>query len=327
MHLDQRWINTTIVGIKDLTPTVREFELLPENAGTTPYAPGAHIHVRLPFGDGQIKIRSYSLTGLPGTRSYRIAVKRMDAGRGGSLYLWQRVIGDSLVASAPQNDFPLSFDAPEYLLIAGGIGVTPLLSMAQALHEHSSRANVPLRMLYAARHRDEFAYADQLRQSLGNVLKSFDSSAGKTIDFVSEIATLHPLAQVYCCGPITMLDSLRQAWVASARPLQNLRFETFGNSGHDKSTAFTVHMPRHNLELTVAANTSLLETLDEAGIAVLRHCQRGECGLCAMDVLAIDGELDHRDVFLSERQKQSGQQLCACVSRATGRVTLDSAFR
>lgn len=327
MHAPLHWLQATVVAITDRSPTVREFELLPASGPTLPYGPGAHVQVRLPFGGSEPQTRSYSLLGLPEARCYRIAVKRMDSGRGGSLYMWQLATGDQLMVSTPQNDFPLSFDAPEYLLIAGGIGVTPLLSMAQALSEHSNRTSVGLRMLYAARHSDEFAYADALRQSLGDSLQCFDSSAAQTIDFAAEIAALHPLAQVYCCGPIPMLDSLKQAWGASARPLQNLRFETFGNSGHNELTAFTVHLPRHHLELTVAANISLLDALQTAGVAVLHHCRRGECGLCTLDVLAIEGELDHRDVFLSTRQKQYGQHLCACVSRATGRITLDSAFR
>jgi len=327
MRITQNWLNTTVTAITDRSPTVREFELLPEYTGTLSYGPGAHIQVRLPISGIEPQTRSYSLIGLPNARCYRIAVKRMDMGRGGSLHMWQLTAGDQLLVSGPQNHFPLSFDAPEYLLIAGGIGVTPLLSMAQALSEHASRAPVAVRMLYAARHHDEFAYAETLRQSLGDALQCFDSSVDETIDFAAEIATLHPLAQVYCCGPIPMLDSLKQAWAASARPLQNLRFETFGNSGHNESTAFTVHLPRHHLELTVAADVSLLDALQSAGVAVLQHCRRGECGVCALDVLTIDGELDHRDVFLSAQQKQCGQQLCACVSRATGRITLDSAFR
>ena len=327
MRAPKDWLQATIVAITDRSPTVREFELLPANGPTLPYGPGAHVEVRLPFGGSVPQTRSYSLLGLPDARCYRIAVKRMDSGRGGSLYMWQLAPGDQLMVSAPQNDFPLSLDAPEYLLIAGGIGVTPLLSIAQALRDHSNRTSVGMRMLYSARHRDEFPYADALRHSLGESLRCFDSSAAQTIDFAAEIAALHPLAQVYCCGPIRMLESLERAWAAGARPLQNLRFETFGNGGHNESTEFTVSLPRHHLELTVAANVSLLDALESVGVGVLHHCRRGECGLCTVDVLAVDGELDHRDVFLSARQKRNGQQLCACVSRATGRITLDSAFR
>lgn len=327
MRINQNWLNATIVSVADRSPTVREFELLPEDIGTLSYEPGAHIQVRLPIGGSEPQTRSYSLIGLPNARCYRIAVKRMAMGRGGSLHMWQLTTGDQLPVSTPQNHFPLSFDAPEYLLIAGGIGVTPLLSMAQALSEHTSRAPFALRMLYAARQRDEFAYADALRQSLGDALQCFDSSIEQSIDFVTEIATLHPLAQVYCCGPIPMLHSLKQAWVNSARPLQNLRFETFGNSGRLEPQSFTVHVPRHGLEIEVAASTSLLDALQAAGVAVLHDCRRGECGLCALEVLSVDGELDHRDVFLSEREKQAATRLCACVSRASGTLTLDSAYR
>ncbi len=330
MRITQHWLNATIINIIDRTPTVREFELVPEDAGPQTYAPGAHLQVRLPIAGGEPQTRSYSLIGLPNTRCYRIAVKRMDAGRGGSLHMWQLTTGDRLVISEPQNHFLLSFDAPEYLLIAGGIGVTPLVAMADALGAHRTRTGVSVRMVYGARRSDqgdEFAYADDLHRALGTCLQRVNADAGERIDFAAEFARLHPEAQVYCCGPVPMLDAIKEAWIAARRPTQNLRFETFGNSGRLASQPFTVRVPRHNLEIEVAANVSLLDALEVAGVEVLYDCRRGECGLCAMDILSVDGELDHRDVFLSEQEKRSASRLCACVSRATGSITLDSAFR
>lgn len=330
MRITQNWLNATIVNITDRTPTVREFELLPEDAGTLAYAPGAHLQIRLPIRGSEPQTRSYSLIGLHDTRCYRIAVKRMDAGRGGSLHMWQLTTGDRLVISEPQNHFPLSFDAPEYLLIAGGIGVTPLVAMADALNAHSAKNAVAVRMVYGARRSDqadEFAYTEDLHRALGANLKLANADAGERIDFAAEIARLHPHGQVYCCGPVPMLDALKLAWSEANRPLQNLRFETFGNSGRLESKPFTVRVPRHSLEIEVAANTSLLDALEAAGVEVLYDCRRGECGLCAMDILSVDGELDHRDVFLSGHEKQSAARMCACVSRGSGIITLDSAFR
>ena len=330
MRTTHNWLNATVISITDITPTVREFELLPEDVAALAFAPGAHLQVRLPLTDGEPQTRSYSLIGLPNGSCYRIAVKRMDAGRGGSLHMWQLTRGDRLVISEPQSHFPLSFDAPSYLLIAGGIGITPLVAMAEALNVHRTNHAISVRMVYGARRSDEadeFAYADRLREALGTGLQLLNADAGERIDFAAEIAQLHPDGQVYCCGPVPMLDAIKKAWANASRPAQNLRFETFGNSGHLESQSFTVRVPRHHLEIEVAVSTSLLDALQAAGVAVLHDCRRGECGLCTLDILSVDGELDHRDVFLSEREKQAATRLCACVSRARGTLTLDSAFR
>ena len=111
------------------------------------------------------------------------------------------------------------------------------------------------------------------------------------------------------------------------RPLPDLRFETFGSSGRLPTQAFKLRVPRHELEIEVPANSTLLEALEAAGVQTLWDCRRGECGLCAMDVLSVDGEIDHRDVFLSDHEKKSNCRVCACVSRAVGTLTIDSAYR
>jgi vanillate O-demethylase ferredoxin subunit len=124
-----------------------------------------------------------------------------------------------------------------------------------------------------------------------------------------------------------MLEAVKRAWHTAGRPIEDLRFETFGSSGRLATQSFQVRIPRHDLAITVPADCTLLEALDAAGVQTLWDCKRGECGLCAMDVLAVDGEIDHRDVFLSEHEKQSTTRICACVSRAVGTLTLDSAYR
>ena len=114
---------------------------------------------------------------------------------------------------------------------------------------------------------------------------------------------------------------------ADVDAIADLRFETFGSSGRLATQSFQVRIPRHDLAITVPADCTLLEALDAAGVQTLSDCKRGECGLCAMDVISVDGEIDHRDVFLSEHEKKSTTRICACVSRAVGTLTLDSAYR
>mgnify|MGYP006180774429 CR=1 FL=1 len=124
-----------------------------------------------------------------------------------------------------------------------------------------------------------------------------------------------------------VLDAVREQWQALGRAAHDLRFETFGSGGQLPPAGFEVAVPRHQAELHVAPDQSLIEVLEAAGIEVMNDCRRGECGLCALDVLALEGEIDHRDVFLSAQEKQENKRICACVSRVVGRITLDTAWR
>lgn len=326
MKSDLQWTQAQVVALRDITPTVREFTLQPEGGPPAAYEPGAHLQVQLTTASGRPQTRSYSLVGEGDGAGWRIAVKRLDDGRGGSLAMWRLAVGDRLPVSAPQNHFPLDLSASGYLLVAGGIGITPLVGMAQRLGAHARRRGLPVRMLYGARHAGEFGYLPQLRDALGDTAVSTHEGAA-AIDFAAAIAALPPGGQLYTCGPVPMLEAVQRAWAAAGRPVQDLRFETFGSSGRLAAQAFEVRIPRHGLTLTVPADTTLLDALEAAGVQTLSDCRRGECGLCAMDVLALDGEIDHRDVFLSAHEKQAASRLCACVSRAVGTVTLDSAYR
>ena len=322
MKSNSAWTDALLASFENLTPSVREFHLHPEG-GVLPHAPGSHLLLEVQI-KGRPQIRSYSLVGEPDGQTYRIAVKRLAQGRGGSLAMWQLPVGARLRVSAPQNHFALDFNAPAYLLVAGGIGITPLLRMAHTLAQRSAASGRPVRMLYGARTADELAFLAELKQQLGERLRTV---VGAAIDFAPEIAALPAGSQMYVCGPAPMLDAARSAWLTAGRPEADLRFETFGSSGASAPQAFRVQIPRHGLDITVPADCSLLEALEQAGIEQLYDCQRGECGLCALDVLALDGTIDHRDVFLSAHEKQQNTRLCACVSRVTGSITLDSAWR
>lgn len=315
------WLDALVVSHRDVTPTVREFTIQPVD-GVQPYEPGAHLQLQV-LVNGKPHTRSYSLVGLPDPSCYRIAVKRLDAGRGGSLAMWQLQAGARLRITEPQNHFPLDLSAPGYLLVAGGIGVTPLVLMAQTLAKRD--ANV--RMLFGARSQLELAFSDVLRGQLGSRLLSAAAEQGEQIAFDKEIADLPKGALMYVCGPLPMLDAARAAWARAGRPLPDLRFETFGSSGRFAPQAFQVLVPRHQLDITVAQEASLLETLEASGVQAMYGCRRGECGLCAMNVLALNGEIDHRDVFLSDHEKAVNRRMCVCVSRVLGSVTLESAYR
>jgi vanillate O-demethylase ferredoxin subunit len=326
MKNNQQWHPATVRAHRDLSPTVREFEIRPEG-GVKPWTVGSHLNLQV-FVDGREETRSYSLVGLPhgpgANEVYRIAVKRAAPGRGGSRFMWNLETGAELMIGEPNNHFELAFGAPEFLLVAGGIGITPIVGMAQMLAERG--ANV--RMCYAARSADELAYREVLQGALGARLRTLVDEHGERLDLDSEIAALPPRGQLWICGPMPLLDAARTAWAASGRDSADLRFETFGNSGRFEAQAFWVELPRHGLRLTVPADRSLLDVLNDAGVDTLYDCKRGECGLCAVDIVRAEGTVDHRDVFFSPLEKQTCDRLCACVSRVSGGgVVLDSAYR
>jgi vanillate O-demethylase ferredoxin subunit len=190
------------------------------------------------------------------------------------------------------------------------------------------RQGASLRLLYAARRADELIYLDALRTPLGARLRTLCSEAGERIDLDAEIAALPAGGQLALCGPLRLMEAAREAWERAGRPLADLRFETFGNSGRLQAEPFWVELPRHGLRFEVPAERTLLDMLEEHGVQALSDCRRGECGLCAMDIVSVQGTVDHRDVFFSSPQKQADKRLCACVSRVSGGgVVLDSAFR
>jgi vanillate O-demethylase ferredoxin subunit len=322
MHQPTDWRPARVRALRALSPTVREFELEPDG-GVRPWTVGSHLQVRLPI-DGRIDTRSYSLVGEPGGDAYRIAVKRVEASRGGSRAMWQLAAGDTLGVLAPQNHFELSLAPPQSLLVAGGIGITPLLGMALVL----AARGADFTLVHAARSRDELVYTQALDGAFGERLRCHVSAEGARIQFDVLIAGLHPQGQLLLCGPLGMLEAARGAWARAGRPPHLLRFETFGTGGTLAAQAFWVRLPRHGLEFVVPPERSLLDLLEQHGVETLSDCRRGECGLCALDVIELHGALDHRDVFLSDAQKREGHRLCSCVSRVVGGgVVLDTDWR
>jgi ferredoxin-NADP reductase len=282
------WSDARLVRTRDVAPDVREFEIVPVGSPWKAFTPGSHINIAVLI-DELSDHRSYSLVGS-GEGTYKIAVRRSDKSRGGSRYMWSLEEGARLKITEPHNLFGLDFGKPEYLLVAGGIGITPIISMARELQ----------------RKRHNY----------------------RRIDIAQEIDRLAADGQLYLCGPMGLLDAAKAAWKASGRPATNLRFETFGTAGRHPPEAFVVKIPRLGQEIMVAENETMLHALAKAGIDVMSDCERGECGLCAIDVLACDSEIDHRDVFFNEDQRRANTKICACVSRAIGgTLTVDTAYR
>jgi ferredoxin-NADP reductase len=322
MHDRNDWMDAELVGTRDYGPDIRLFEIAPEG-GTVAYEPGSHINIAVEIA-GQLDVRAYSLVGLPRRGVYRIAVKHVQPSRGGSDWLHSLLPGVRLRITAPRNHFPLQHGASSYLLIAGGIGITPLLGMAQVL----KRRGADVRLLYAVQRRRDLALAAEIEATLGEQASFFISEDGNRLDLQAALAGFPADGDLYFCGPARMLQGLREAMAALGRPQGNLRFETFGSGGLRPEESFWVRIPRLGVEVTVPPGRSMLDALDAAGIEVMSECRRGECGLCTVDVMELQGEIDHRDVFLSDHQKRENSRICACVSRAVqGGVVIDTSWR
>ncbi len=292
-------------------------------AGALPaFQPGSHVNFAVRI-DGRRVVRTYSCIPAADGR-IAVAVKLHPHSRGGSRFMWHLAPGDSIDLTLPENRFELSWRAPHYLLIAGGIGITPIYGMAKALAGRSAS----LRMAYAAQSRAAMPFLAELAELLGSRLEVFPLDEGRVLDIAGEIEALPPDGELYVCGPLGLLAAVEKAWSAAGRPVSRLRYEVFGDNGKFAEAPFRVVEANHGIAVDVRADQTLLDALIAAGVGMIYDCERGECGLCAVRILELDGEVDHRDVFLSDAERAANSRMCACVSRLTGgRAVIDVGFR
>ncbi len=315
------WRDAAVVRARTIAEDVRLIEFAV--AGPMPrFTPGSHTTIEVEI-DGAKAYRSY--TCLPADPGFiRVAVRAHGNSRGGSRYMWSLIEGARTRLAVPENRFELSWRASSCLLVAGGIGITPIYGMARAL----KLKGVPVRLAYGARSREQMAFADELRALLGDDVEFFASNEGRRIDIAGEIRMLPADGELYICGPIGMLEDAKRCWAEAGRPASRLRFEVFGDSGAFAEQPFAVEVANCNIRVEVARDETLLEALHRAGVDMISECERGECGLCAVDVLSHDAAIDHRDVFFSEEEKKRGERMCSCVSRLTGgEAVIDVGYR
>jgi ferredoxin-NADP reductase len=321
MRSRQEWMRAEVADMRLVAEDVRLIEFAVSHS-LPRFEPGSHTNIRVQIGDGEAT-RTYSCLPAPPDR-IRVAVKRHVHSRGGSRFMWALAVGERIEVTVPENRFELSWSNRPCLLVAGGIGVTPIYGMALALRTRST----PFRMVYGGSRQRSMAFADELESRLGSRLELFVADDGRRIDIDAEIAALPTEAELYVCGPIGMLEEAKTAWQASGRAVSRLRYEVFGDSGLFVEAPFQVEVARRNVIVDVRPDQTLLEALTSAGVEMIYDCQRGECGLCAVDVLRADAAIDHRDVFFSAEQKREDKRMCACVSRfAGGRAIIDVGYR
>ncbi len=323
MRFKNSWLEGVVTEMTPVGDNVLQIKIQGSD-GTRPYTVGSHIDMQVLI-NGLPEIRSYSLIGkFDPAEPYTISVKRLASSRGGSKYMWGLEKGNRIKISVPQNHFELSFTADQYLLLAGGIGITPLVGMAEEL----KAKNKQVTMIYIGREESEMAYIPRLKKVLGdNLILHYSNTDGK-YDLKQYLNYVSATSLIYLCGPLGLMNAVRQAWEESGYENANLRFETFGASGLFAPQKFMVKIPRFNKEIEVTENQSILQALNAAKVDVMYDCQKGECGLCQVDVIAYSGDIDHRDCFFSEEEKGENKKICACVSRvANGHIVIDTAYR
>ena len=321
MRMNIDWRQAQVSSVEEIAEDVRRVEFAVDG-GLPPFDPGSHTNIVVTIGGRAV--RTYTcIPAAPGRLA--IAVKRHTNSRGGSRFIWSLNPGDRIEMTVPENRFELSWRAEHYLLIAGGIGVTPIYGMAKTL----AQSGQSLRMIYGASSLAAMPFLNELRGLLGGRLALFPADQGRAIDLGAEIAGLPEGSELYVCGPLGMLNAVKQAWAQAGRPVSRLRYEVFGDNGKFAETPFEVTVANRDITVQVRPDQSLLDALTQAGVEMIYDCQRGECGLCAVKILEIEeGAIDHRDVFFSDEEKHENAHMCSCVSRLTaGRAVIDIGYR
>ncbi|AOR73257.1 Vanillate O-demethylase oxidoreductase [Burkholderia stabilis] len=315
-------LTVRVAAKHDEAADICSFELVrADGLPLPPFSAGSHIDVIVPGGP----TRQYSLCNAPDeNHRYRIAVLRDPKSRGGSAGMHDRVnAGDTLTISAPRNHFALAPGATHSLLLAGGIGVTPILCMAERL----ARIDASFDMHYCTRSRPRTAFLDRIARApyAGRVQVHFDDEAdSQRFDIAARLAVPEPGTHLYVCGPKGFMDAVLTTARASGWPEAQLHYEFFAADERqkDQDGRFEVEIASSGRVIVVEKNESVVQALAKAGIEIETSCEQGVCGTCATRVLA--GEPEHFDLCLTPDERAANDQFLPCCSRSkTARLVLD----
>lgn len=321
-------LELTVSAIRAESPLIRSLQLCATPGGPLPaYSPGSHLQVRIP---GLSDTRNYSLInvepseqGFQAPQHYRLGVRLEESSSGGSRFMHSLAVGDRITVLGPKNDFPLHAREPgeaPIVLIAGGIGITPIAAMASALQATGR----PWVLHYSGRSRDQLAFVAELATLACAALHLHaDDDPTSRLDLAALLDGLAPEQHLYVCGPKGMIDAVIEGAKTRGWPADRIHFELFTTAAPvSGDQAFEVELRQSGKTLTVPADKTILEVLESAGCDPMYDCKRGECGVCTATVL--EGTPDHRDYFLSDTEKASGKMIQICISRAkSARLVLD----
>lgn len=311
----------SVLEVRQESEDIRSFRLGSDGLECLPeFTAGSHIDVEVPGG----YLRQYSLLGDPLDRdSYWIAVKNEPASRGGSAAMNRDVkVGDRIRIGLPRNNFPLADTAEKHILLAGGIGITPMLSMMHALR----RAGKAFHLYYFARSPAHAGFESLLGEGFKAHTTPHHGRRPDEVGHILEevIASAADGTHVYICGPAPFIEKARSL-AAAKLPANAIHTEFFvpgesAQAGDDDP--FDVELARSGRIIEVGRDETLIEALRSQGVEIETSCEQGVCGTCVTDVL--EGEPDHRDFFLMDDEKAANTKMCVCVSRSkTKRLVLD----
>jgi ferredoxin-NADP reductase len=302
---------TVADGVVTLTLAAADGADLPE------WSPGAHVDLVM----GDALTRQYSLCSSTTDRSqWRVGVLLDPASRGGSKFVHDELQeGATVRVRGPRNHFPLA-SSPRYQFIAGGIGITPILTMIEAAQARGA----DWQLLYGGRERASMGFTSEL-EAYGDRVTIWPQDEQGMLDLASVLAEPRDDTLVYCCGPEGLLSAVEDAcrpWPEDSLHIERFSAKTPDEPSADALESFEVECQRSGVTVTVPAGSSIYEAVEEAGIDVLGSCMEGVCGTCECDV--IEGEPDHRDSILSEAERARGDMIMICVSRSRSeRLVLD----
>lgn len=281
----------------------------PDGTNLPEWAPGAHIDLVL---TSEIT-RQYSLCGDPTDRStWQIGVLREPAGRGGSQYVHDKLTaGDTVHVRGPRNHFALE-QSPNYLFVAGGIGITPIMAMAA----EADRAGAQWTLVYGGRSRNTMAFVDELSSRYPDNVVVFPQDEKGLIDLDALLGAPTPDTLIYTCGPGVLLDAVTDK--SRGWPDGSLHLERFSAKPLDEpvlNSSFEVELSLTGKTITVQPSESILDAVTACGIQVLSSCKEGTCGTCETPVL--DGTVDHRDSLLTKDEQDANDTMMICVSRSS----------
>ncbi|MCY1157651.1 MAG: oxidoreductase [Citricoccus sp.] len=279
------WQDAVVVATTDVAERIRRIIVRPERPQTV--RPGEHVDVRVII-DGAEHQRSYSVVDATEDGSeLSLSVFHTPNSRGGSTFMHTLATGDRLRITTPQQNFPLRIGAQRYVLLAGGIGVTAIVNMARVL----KRVKAEYRVVFVGRNREAMAYADELIAEHGDRVTIHADDTDGRFNVQALVDGIDHGTELYMCGPIRLMDAVRRAWAATDLDQTNLRYETFGNSGWFDPEPFRVRIPRLDVETVVGPDESLLEALERDGVEMMSDCRKGECGICQVKILQLDGQI------------------------------------
>jgi vanillate O-demethylase ferredoxin subunit len=290
---------------------VKEFRLVPADGAAAPsWNPGSHVEIRFESQSGTTFHKAYSLLGAPGP-CLRIAVQREASGRGGSRVLHDEFApGMEVELGAPIDAFGLHRGAVRTVLLAGGIGITPMTSMARALDGQGHA----FELHYLARDPARLVLMNEFADMAHGAVSTYLTGGGRRPALAALIGAYVDGSELHACGPIPLLEAIRSCAADLGWPAQHVHIESFGSRSAGGDQPVRLYLRQSDLRIEVAPGTSLLDAMIAADAFVSYECKRGECGNCYAQV--VSGEPVHRDVCLTPAQRREG--MATCVSWAAG---------